>query len=291
MLLACTQTDDLKNKLQEVYSLFGGNGGNWSSKFKRNWLIFLFVWLISHSLKIFFKLTISSTNDFLDGAMVGNLARNRVGKNFISIRLSFPKKRVSSVCDKKVRFKSYCYPSWEAFFSREAFLKLYLATWSEGGTFLSKAIVSVVEHTVFSKTLTRLLSFAQQSEAHHENGHFWISIIFWVGVRFQVYGKSNKDWGVYLNSTKITSTLIREALFFCDSNDHDLVSASTCALVFSPTKIKLNWFWVFLGTETHKKVNFKICPKQKFRATVFFLVSNTNLKMIKQIFCSWRKID
>ena len=68
--------------------------------------------------------------DLLDGEMVRNLARSRVSLGSINVRLSFSSKRVCSVCDVKVLFKSQrC--AFREFFSTEKHFSSFF--WSLAG--------------------------------------------------------------------------------------------------------------------------------------------------------------
>ena len=162
--------------------------------------------------------------DFMDGEMIGELARRSIQKFEKSVKLLRYNNRVCYVSDMNSFFKSFHRSTRDIIFSKTGNLERHLITCSEGVKHLYPKNVDQLRETLFEKldsfkipyredqklfknlAVSDLESFCVKEETYKET-----ETIKWIGKHVPI-------------SVSFSSNLIPEPIFLCNSDPRHLVS-------------------------------------------------------------------
>ena len=191
--------------------------------------------------------------DFLDGELIGELARRRIQKFEKSVKLLGYNNNINAL------FKAFQCTTFDTFFSKTGNLDRHLVTCSDRVKHIYPKNVYELRETLFEKLdafnisyrneqkklFTNLAIFDFESICVKEaNSYKQTETTTWIGKHVPI-------------SVSISSNLIPEPSFLCNANPHYLISSFNTALeglaTQSKTQIKLN----FIEVETAIKI--KLC--------------------------------
>ena len=186
----------------------------------------------------------------MDGNIVGELAKRSVQKGENTVRLLRYNNRISHVNNVNAVFQTFRCPNCDTFFNRTINLERHLTTCSERVKNVYPRNVYQIRKTLFDKVdsfginytneqkLFRTLAIFDFESLRVQEETFRETIITtWIGKHVPI-------------SVSISSNLVEEPIFFCNSDPHHLVASFIGALesLASQSKAKMKNF--FLDFET-----------------------------------------
>ena len=188
--------------------------------------------------------------DIVDGELTGELARRNFQKFEKSVKFSRYNNHICYVSDMTSSFKSFRCSKCDTIFSKVGNLERHLITCSVGGQHICPKNVYQLRETLFEK----LDSFNIPSMIHSS----WIKSClktwpFLVCVKENTYKETETTkWiGKHVPIlVSISSNLIPEPIFLCNSDPRYLVSSFVSALEGLATQSKAQMKWRFVEVET-----------------------------------------
>ena len=179
--------------------------------------------------------------DFVDGAMIGELARS-VGKHSDTVRLLCYSSHICYVFDIDVFFIAYRCPSCNTFLNRAQNLKRHLTNCSEGVEHVYLKNVYERRETLFDNLDSFGIPYTDNQKLCNNMAIFDFESICAEDEDFK--DTETAKWNIehIPIALSISSNLIQEPIFRCDPNPRDLVSSFIDALenlFFSVTT-----FWI-----------------------------------------------
>ena len=193
--------------------------------------------------------------DIVDGNIIGELARRSVQKYENTVRLLRYNSHICYVNNINAVFQSFCCPNCGNFFNRTFNLEQHLTTCSERVKKIYPRNVYQVRETLFDK----LHSF--RIECTHEQRLFKNLAIFdFESICVQEESFKDTDTTKWIGkhipiSVSISSNLLKEPIFLCNSDPHHLVTSFIGALenlALQSKLIKKNLFFDIKTTINNK---------------------------------------
>ena len=179
--------------------------------------------------------------DFMDGEMIGELARWSIQKFEKSVKLLRYNKRVCYVSDMNSFFKSFYRSTRDTIFSKTGNLERHLITCSEGVKHLYPKNVDQLRETLFEKLDSFKIPYREDQKLFKNLVIFDLESIC---VKAETYKETEtKKWiGKHVPiSVSIFSNLIPEPIFLCNSDPRHLVSFLSVPLKAWQRNAKHKW--------------------------------------------------
>ena len=192
--------------------------------------------------------------DFLDGNIVGELARQSVQKYENNVRLLRYNNHICYVNNINAVFQSFRCPNCDPFFNKRFNLERHLTTCSERVKIVYPRNVYQIRETLFDKLDSFGIKYTKEQKLFKKIAIFDFESICLQEETFR--DTYTTTWiGKHVPiSVSISSNLVEEPIFLCNSDPHQLVAFFIGALesLASQSKRKLKNF--FLDIETTVKI-------------------------------------
>ena len=192
--------------------------------------------------------------DFVDGNIVGEFARRRVQKYENTVRLLRYNNHVCYVINIIAVFQSFCCPNCDTFCKRTFNLERKLITCSERVKNVCPWYVYQIRETLFGKLDSFGINYTSQQKLFENLAIFDFESIF---VQEQTFRDTNTTTWIGRHvpiSVSISSNLVEEPIFLCNSDPHHLVASFIGAHGNLPSQSKTKMTNLFLDIETTVKI-------------------------------------
>ena len=169
--------------------------------------------------------------DFVDKAVIGELARRSVGKHSNDVRHLGYNVHICYVFNNSVFFKAYCCPTCHTFFNRAPNLELHLTTCKKRVKLVYPKNVYQLNESLFGQ-LDSFGIFYTGNQTFFEN----MAVIDFKSIRLEDEDFKDTERTTWIGnhipiSVSISSKSIKEPVFFCNSSPRDLLSSYLLSLM------------------------------------------------------------
>ena len=194
--------------------------------------------------------------DIVDGNIIGELARRSVQKYDNTVRLLRYNKHICYVSNINAVFQSFCCPNCDTFFNRTFNLERHLTTCSERVKNIYPRNVYQIRETLFDKLDSFGINYTSEQKLFQNLAIFNFE-------SFCVQEETFRDtitttWiGKHVSiSVSISSNLVEEPIFLCNSDPHHLVASFIGALenLALQSKAKMKNLLLEIETTTKNKL-------------------------------------
>ena len=192
--------------------------------------------------------------DIVDGKIVGELARRRVRNYENTMRLLRYNNHICYVNNINAVFQSFFCPNCDTFFNRTFNLEQQLTTCSERVENVYPRNVYQIRETLFDKLDSFSIKYTSEQKLFKNLAIFDFDSIC---VQEETFRDTNTTtWiGEHVPiSVSISSNLVEEPIFLCNSDPHHLVSSFIGALENLASQSKAKMKNLFLDIKTTKKI-------------------------------------
>ena len=196
--------------------------------------------------------------DFVDWAMIGELARRSVGNHSNIVRLLRYNSHICYVFDINVLFEAYRCSSCGILSNSAPNLELQLTTSSERVKHVYAKNVNQLREKLFDKLGSFDNPYTDNQDLPHN-----LAIFDFKSICVEVEIFKDTETTTYIREpipilVSISSNSIQEPIFLCDPNPRDLFSSSIDALEFLARQSKAQMKMIFLQIETAKEVDLHV---------------------------------
>ena len=189
--------------------------------------------------------------DFVDGELIGELARRSIQKFEKSVKLLRYNNHICYVNNINALFKSFRCTTCDTFFSKTGNLERHLVTCSDRVKHIYPKNVYELRETLFEKLDAFNISYRNEQKlfknlaifdfesicVKEANSYKQTETTTWIGKHVPI-------------SVSISSNLIPEPIFLCNANPHHLISSFITALEGLATQSKAQMKLNFIEVET-----------------------------------------
>ena len=200
--------------------------------------------------------------DFVDGQLIGELARRSIQKFEKSIKILRYNNHICYVSDTNSFFKSFRCSTCETTFSKPGNLERHLITCSERVKHIYPKNVYQLRETLFGKLDSFNISYREDQKLTKNLAVFDFESIC---VKEETYKEieTTKWIGKHVStSVSISSNLIPEPIFICNRDPRHLVSSFVSALEGLATQSKAQMKISFIEVETAIKIKLSSILQQ-----------------------------
>ena len=216
--------------------------------------------------------------DILDGNIIGELARPSVQKYENNVRLLSYNNHICYVNNINAVFLSFRCPNCDTFFNRSFNLERHLNTCSERKKNVYPKTVYQVRETLFDKLDSFGIKYTSEQKLFKNLAKFDFESIC---VQDETFRNTNTtNWiGKHVPiSVSISSNLVEEPIFICNSDPHHLVASFIGSLKNLASQSKAKMKNLFLDIETTIKIKLgnileKLTQRQNRRESAKFDMS------------------
>ena len=188
--------------------------------------------------------------DIVDGNIIGQLARRSVQKNDNTVRLLRYNNHICYVSNINAVFQSFCCPICDTFFNRTFNLEQHLTTCSERVKNIYPRNVYQIRETLFDKLDSFGINYTSEQKLFQN-----LAIIDFESICVQEETFRDTITTTWIGkhvpiSASISSSLVEEPIFLCNSDPHHLVASFIGALENLASQSKAKMINLFLGIET-----------------------------------------
>ena len=210
----------------------------------------VFTWLIFRKWKRCCKSIFFFTTLTFDGELIGELARRSIQKFEKSVKLLRYNNHICHVSDMNFFFKSFCCSSCDTIFSKTEILERHLITCSKRVKHIYPKNVYQLRETLFEKLDSFNIPYREDQKLFKNLAIFVFESIC---VKEETYKQTETTkWiGKHVTlSVSISSHLIPESIFLCNSDPRPLVSSFVSAFKGLATQSKAQMILRFFEVET-----------------------------------------
>ena len=195
--------------------------------------------------------------DFVDGELIGELARGSIQRYENSVNLLRYKNHICYVNKINALFKAFWCATCDTFFSKTGNLERHLVTCSDGVKHIYPEKVYELRETLFEKLdafnipykneqklFKNLAIFDFETICVKEDSYEQTETTTWIGKHVPI-------------SVSFSSNLIPKPIFLCNANPHHLITSFITALEGLATQSKAQMKLIFFEVETAIKI--KLC--------------------------------
>ena len=188
--------------------------------------------------------------DFIDGAMVGELARRSIKKYEKSVQLTRYNSHICYVDNIHALFKAFRCPTCDTYCQKTGNLERHLVRCSERVKHIYPKKVYQLRETLFDKLDSFGIQYTDDQKLFTNLALFDFESIFILEEKFK--NTETTTWiGKHVQlSVSISSNLIAKPIFLCNSNPRDLVESFIDAVEGLATQSKAQMKLKFLEIET-----------------------------------------
>ena len=194
--------------------------------------------------------------DIVDGNIVGELARQSVEKYENTVRLLRHNNHICYVNNINAVFQTFRCPNCDTFFNRTINLERHLSACSERVKNVYPRNVKQIRETLFDKLDSFGIKYTSEQKLFKSLAKFDFESICVQEGSFK--DKNTITWigNIVPISVSISSNLVEEPIFICNSDPHHLVASFIGALenLVSQSKAKMKNFLLDIKTTMKKKL-------------------------------------
>ena len=193
-------------------------------------------------------------NDIVDGNIIGELARRSVQKYENAVRLLRYNHHICYVNNIDAAFQSFRCPNSDTFFNRTFNLERHLITYSERVKNIFPKNVYQIRETLFDKLDSFGIKYTSERKLFKDLAIFDFKSIC---VQEETLRDTNTTTWIGKHvpiSVSISSNLVEEPIFICNSDPHHLVASFIGALENLASQSKAKMKNTFLDIETTIKI-------------------------------------
>ena len=192
--------------------------------------------------------------DIVDGNIIGELARRSVQKYENTVRLLRYNNHICYVNNFNAAFQSFRCPNCDTFFNRSFNLERHLNTCSERVKNVYPKDVNQIRETLFDKLDSFGIKYTSEQKLFKNLAIFVFESIF---VQEETFSDTNTTTWTEKHvpiSVSVSSNLVDEPIFICNSDPHHLVASFIGALENLASQSKAKMKNLFFDIETTIKI-------------------------------------